>query len=132
DTPVRDALLSAVPDIWAEQFLSTGPTPVATLLAGAAPGDPASTVAALFWLTPQGLLVKSGLTHPERTLTVTKPNGDTVTLLIGSVSTTHAKQVPRPQQPMFPGAEPGFQTIFEEYRYAKLKDNDQIFEIRGD
>ncbi len=132
DAPVRDALIAAVPDIWAEQFLSTGPTPVADLLTTAAPGNLASATSALFWLTPQGLLVKSGLAHPERTLSITKPNGDTVTLLIGAVSTTHAKQVPRPQQPMFPGAEPGFQTVFEEYRYAKLKDNGQIFEIRGD
>jgi hypothetical protein len=132
DAPVRDALIAAVPDIWAERFLSTGPTPAAELLAAAAPADLASATTALFWLTPQGLLVKSGLSHPERSLTITKPNGDPITLLIGTVSTTHAKQIPRPQLPMFPGAETGLQTVFEEYRYAKLKDNGQVFEIRGD
>ncbi len=127
----RDALLAAVPDVWAERFVNTDISAAAA--AAVPPAGPAALVAALFWTTPQGLLVKSGLAEPERTLAVTRDDGSTVTLLVGRSAGSRARKVPAQAPPNLP---PGMrlpdQTVLEEYRYAKLKDNEQIFEIKAD
>ncbi len=111
--PVRDRtdperlgnVLGAVPDIWAEQFV---PRPFKDL-------------------------AEYGLKDPEQTLTVTRPGGGTVTLLIGKLSpTVRERKIPAPApQPGMPFQPPPM-TVKEEYRYAKLRDNDQIFEIKVD
>lgn len=97
-------ILSAVPDIWAEQF------------ADSAKKD----------------LAEYGLKEPEQTLRVTRSTGDT-TLLIGKPSQTKTRTVTRPA-PNFggPPLPPQREVIHDEYRYAKLQDNDQIFEIKAD
>jgi Domain of unknown function (DUF4340) len=111
--PVRDrtdsehlnALLGAVPDVWAEQFVPR----------------------------PYKDLADYGLKDPEQTISVTKPSGDTVTLLIGKLSpTVHERKVPGPAPPPGVPFQPPPVTVKEEYRYAKLRDNDQIFEIKVD
>jgi hypothetical protein len=97
-------VLSAVPDIWAEQFVDK----------------------------PKKDLAEYGLKEAERTLRVTRPTG-TITLLIGKPSQTKARTVTRPA-PNFggPPLPPQREVIHEEYRFAKLQDNDQLFEIKSD
>jgi hypothetical protein len=97
-------ILTAVPDIWAEQFVEK----------------------------PKADLAEYGLKDPERTLRVSRPTG-TITLLVGKPSQTKARTVTRPA-PSFggPPLPPQREVIHEEYRFAKLQDNDQIFEIKSD
>ncbi|MBL8797013.1 MAG: DUF4340 domain-containing protein [Planctomycetia bacterium] len=108
--PVRDrpdpeklqTLLGAVPDIWAEHFVAK----------------------------PKNL-AEYGLDKPEQTLSVTRPDGQTVTLLIGKESPrTAERRVPRPQMPFGPPMPPGMDTVVDKFRYAKLAGNDQVFEIK--
>lgn len=110
--PVRDrpdpdrlrALLTAVPDLWAEQFVEA----------------------------KKGL-AEYGLDKPEQTLQVTRPGGDATTLLVGKESQLKVRTVTRPA-PAFggPPMPPQKEVIHEAYRYAKLQDNDQVFEIKAD
>lgn len=81
------------------------------------------------FLTPTSA---TGLDNPERSVTVTRTDGKTVTLQIGHVTRRTVKTEAAPP-PMFPGAPtpPPKETV-EEYRYAKLKDNDLVFELRTD
>lgn len=111
--PVRDradpdklrTLLAAVPDLWAEQFVRG----------------------------PKKDLDEYGLKNPEKTLMVTRPGGDVVTLLIGKQSRMATRKVTKPVPPQFGGmGEPRVEIVHDEYRYAKLADNEQIFEIKAD
>jgi hypothetical protein len=99
------SLLTAVPDIWAEQFVTN----------------------------PKPDLGEYGLKEPEQTIRVTRPSGETVTLQIGKQSQMKTRTVMRPA-PNFggPPMPPQREVIHDEYRYAKLQDNDQIFEIKAD
>ncbi len=134
DTNTRNALLAAVPDIWAEQFVPPGTGGVTpSLWSVHLYWDVASVATDLFFATQGGLLVRSGLIDPERTITVKYANGDTVSLQIGGVSGRRMKMVPAPPQPgMPPGMPQRMMPLPEEYRYAKLQYNDQIFEIKAD
>jgi hypothetical protein len=110
--PVRDrvdpdklkTLLAAVPDVWAEQFVEK----------------------------PKKDLAEYGLNEPEQTVAVSRPGGGAVTLLIGKQSQVKTRTVARPPQQFGPPMPPQPDVIREEYHYAKLQDNDQIFEIRAD
>jgi hypothetical protein len=99
-------ILTAVPDVWADAFVDRGGKDLADF----------------------------GLKDPEQTLAVTRPSGDTLTLLIGKVSPTvrERKVAPPTPPPGVPIPPQPPQTVRDEYRYAKLADNDQIFEIRAD
>jgi hypothetical protein len=109
--PVRDlpdpdklkTVLAAVPDIWAEQFVEK----------------------------PEADLAAYGLKDPEQTLRITRGNGETVTLLIGKQSQVKKRKVMRPPPPGMP-IPPQEDTVEEAYRFAKLQDNDQVFEIKAD
>lgn len=102
DPKARDAFLGAIPDLWAEKFVTQD-------------------------------LAKAGLAKPERTLLVTRNDGSTITLLIGNVSSTKTSKKIRPPVPGTPpGMPPQEETIIQEMRFAKILDNDQIFEINGD
>ena len=112
--PVKDhvdpdklkALLGAFPDIWAERFVD---------VTGKKPAD-------------------FGLDKPATTLTVTQPGGTTVKLLVGNESETKLRKVakpPQPQQPFMPPKQ-DFDLVPEVYRFAKLENNEQIFEIKAD
>lgn len=102
DPKARDAFLGAIPDIWAEKFITQD-------------------------------LAKAGLAKPERTLLVTRNDGSTITLQIGNVSSTKTSKKIRPPVPGTPpGMPPQEETIIQEMRFAKILDNDQIFEINGD
>jgi hypothetical protein len=99
------AILTAVPDIWAERFIT----------------EPKKTPA------------DYGLDKPEDTIQVTRDGGATVTLLLGKESQVKTRTVMRPA-PSFggPPMPPQREVIHEPYRYAKLQNNDQVFEIRAD
>ncbi len=102
DPKARDAFLGALPDLWAEKFVTQD-------------------------------LAKAGLAKPERTLLVTRNDGSAITLLIGNVSSTKTSKKIRPPVPGTPpGMPPQEETIIQEMRFAKILDNDQIFEINGD
>jgi hypothetical protein len=98
------SILTAVPDIWAESFVRD-----------AKKKEPAVT----------------GLDKPQEEIQVTLPNGTTMTLLVGKVSQTKTRTVTRPAPPGSPFP-PQKETVHDEYRYARLKDNDQVFEIQAD
>jgi hypothetical protein len=109
--PVRDhadpdklkSLLTAVPDIWAEQFVDK----------------------------PKKDLAEYGLQDPEQTVRVTRPGGETMVLLIGKMSQMKTRSVMKPSPPGMP-LPPQRDIVHDEYRYAKLQDNDQIFEVRAE
>lgn len=136
DPAARDAFLAAVPDIWAEEFVPLGGGDLPSFLDLLRPrtrGDVALAATDIFFATQGGLLVRAGLIDPERTLAVKNDKGDTVTLLIGSVSSRRTKLVPAPPPPgMPPGMPQQMRPVTEEYRYAKLRDDDQVFQIKGD
>lgn len=74
----------------------------------------------------------TGLDKPSRTVTVTRTNGKAVVLLVGNVSRTVNRTEDRPPPPPFGAPPPPPKVTIEEYRYARLKDNDLVFEIRSD
>jgi hypothetical protein len=109
--PVRDrvdpdkikTILTSVPDIWAEKFVEPG----------------------------KKSLDDMGLKEPAQVLKVTQPQGDTITLLIGATSDKHMRLVQKPgASPFMP--KPKVDFVEEEFRFAKLQDNDQVFEIKAD
>jgi hypothetical protein len=106
DPEKLNEVLTAIPDVWAEQFVEN----------------------------PKADLAGYGLKEPEQTITVTRPNGDVVVLQIGKKSDTKkVRMVTRPPPPgLPPGIEPPQLPVTEEFRYAKLQNNPQIFEIKTD
>src|SRR5262245_24352311 len=96
-------LLAAVPELWVEQFV-TNPD-----------------------------AAKTGLDKPERTVAVEFDERPPVTVQIGQVSRVSERKPPSPPQtnPFQPPPPPP-PAVREEYRYAKLPDNPQVFEVRGD
>jgi hypothetical protein len=95
-------VLTAVPDLWVEEFVSNPDKP-------------------------------TGLDNPERTLSVTRADGQTATLQIGAVARTTTRDEsftppPTPGLPPFPST----RKVTEEYRYAKLADNPQLFLVKAD
>jgi hypothetical protein len=129
DPRVADALLSAVPDLWAEQFVGVR---VADTLPVLVPPDfvlpDVPTKLAVIDL----MFKRMGLVEPEYTIKVTRNDGTTTALLIGTVSNKRTKKVMRPPPGLPPGIPPMEQEIVEEFRYAKLDGNAQIFEIKTD
>jgi len=98
-------VLASVPDIWAEQFVDNAKKDLA----------------------------EYGLKNPEQTLHVAGKASSEITLLIGKNARTKTRTVLRPA-PNFggPPMPPQQEVVHEEYRYAKLTGNDQIFEIKAD
>jgi hypothetical protein len=106
DPDKRKSVLQALPDIWAEQFVAK----------------------------PDKDLAKYGLKDPQEIIKVTTNSGGTITLLIGNESPTKKTRTimrPAPQAPGMPPQQMA-QKIEEHFRYAKLENNDQIFEIKSD
>ncbi len=97
------AIREVVPDIWAEFFVEK----------------------------PKKDLDEYGLKETAQTISLKRPDGGQVTLLIGKESRTKKRTVTRPAPPGLP-MPPQQETVNEVYRYAKLQDNDQIFEIKPD
>ncbi len=103
DPDKLQTILTAAPDIWAEQFVN----------------KPKKDS-------------EYGLDKPEQTLSVTGTTGQ-IKLLIGKRSQTKTRKVMRPA-PNFggPPMPPQPEEVHEEYRFAKLQGNPQVFEIKAD
>ena len=112
--PVKDKMdpdklrtvLSAFQDIWAERFVDS-----------------------------KGKKLEDfGLAQPETVLSVTRPSGSVVKLLVGKESEMKFRKVPKPPMPQQPFMPPkqDFDLVQEQYRVAKLENNEQIFEIKAD
>jgi hypothetical protein len=109
-TPQRDhvdadrmqKILAAIPDLWVEEFATDAS--------------------------------KAGLDKPERTLIVRRTDGAELKLLIGAVAKTVEREETVTAPPPMPGFPPTPMTrkIFDEYRFAKLADNPQVFVLRAD
>lgn len=99
-------LLAFLPNIWAESFVDKKSRSLAEL----------------------------GLDPPRVQIRVTRPTGGTLDLLVGSVSKLDVRKELKPPPPGPPGMpqEPRIELVKEEYRYAKLADNELIFEVKGD
>jgi hypothetical protein len=99
------AVLEAVPDLWAEYFVERGNKDLADF----------------------------GLKEPEQTIEVTRADGARVTLLVGKLSQTRERVVLRPPPPGMPRmVAAATEKVKDEYHYAKLQDNDQLFEIKAE
>lgn len=134
-------ILTAIPDLWVEQFI-VNPDPLVSLgsFTPAAFGDTplssagrhAAGLAQAAAYSQSGPFLKiTGLATPPMTLTVTLANGSSRTLLVGNVSRTNKRTVAAPP-PMFPGQPPSPPTVTEEPVYfAKLPDTPLVFEIDG-
>lgn len=141
DPSALESLLTAVPDLWADRFVnpvSSRAMMISATLAGLGNGLEGGLASAA-WLTavqaPHSLLVLApfGLAQPRETLTVATATGQPITLEIGA-SYQKTRKVRRPAMvgPMgieMPARE---ETVSDELRYARLKGNDQVFEIKGD
>lgn len=106
DADKLKAILTGLPDFWADRFVNQKDK------------------------KPEDM----GVDKPEYTFTVTRSGGAAVKLLVGKVSDTKEKVTLRPGPPNQFGMpqKPIPQFIKEEYRFAKLENNDQIFEIKTD
>jgi hypothetical protein len=108
------ALLTAIPDLWAERFIDPG----------------------------MKELKDFGLEKPEYKISVTRPGGGTLTLLVGAISDTRTRVVQKPPMPSQFGMPPKPQVdiVQETFRYARIDDPragkvegvGQIFEIKAD
>jgi len=79
-------------------------------------------------------LAELGLEKPYLTVAVTRPSGTNLELQLGEVSKLDFRKEMKPAQPdPFGGpGQPRIEMIKTEYRYAKLSDNDLIFEVKTD
>jgi hypothetical protein len=128
----RDKLLEAIPDLWAEKFVSVDL--VAIPLLTLPPANLASAVSNLYQVTDQGLLARAGLDAPARTLTVLR-GGTSLELQIGRLAPAFARERKEPgERP--PGLPPNIptplNTVREEFRFAKLAGNDQVFLVKAE
>jgi Domain of unknown function (DUF4340) len=104
DPAKRDALLRGFPDLWADKFVER----------------------------KSKSLDDMGLKDPEYVLSAKSSKGAKITLLIGKVSDskTTVVKAPPPPNPFAPPPRPP-EVVTEEYRFAKLDNNDQIFETKS-
>ena len=104
DPAKRDALLRGFPDLWADKFVDD----------------------------KNKSLKECGLNEPAYVLSANIPDGGKINLLIGKISESKMRVVKAPPgNPFGPPPKPP-EVVNEEYRFAKLEKNDQIFEIKTD
>jgi hypothetical protein len=99
-------ILTNITDLWADRFVST-------------PKKAEET----------------GLEKPEFTFRVTKPSGGDIAVEVGKISESKERPVIKPappSSPFGPPPKPNITFVKEEYRYAKLPQNAQLFEIKTD
>jgi hypothetical protein len=114
ESPVKDhvdpekmrAVLTGLIDLWADRFVTSK----------------AKT------------LEEMGLLKPEYTFSIKRRDGSDVSVIVGNVSESKDKLVPKaaPPSPFGAPPKPSFDFVKEEYRFAKLPDNEQVFEIKTD
>ena len=106
DATKLKAIMTGFPDLWAEKFVE-----------------------------PNGKRLDDfGLKEPDYVLTVTRPSGTKSKLLIGKVaeSKTRLVQAPAPPPKFGPPMKQPPQVVVDEYRFAKLENNDRIFEVKAE
>jgi hypothetical protein len=110
DPRLGDALLDAVPDIWAERFV---PADVSAQAMGFSqllfPSNNSAEAATTAFIASKWALSERGLLDPERTLTVTRGDGSSITLYVGK---------------------PTLDVRNRDRSFACLKNSDLVFEIR--
>ena len=87
------------------------------------------------FVAPGKKLEEMGLAPPEFALKVARIGGGETTLEIGKISESKEHPVIKPAppaNPFGPPPKPNVTFVKEEYRFAKLPENDQLFEIRTD
>jgi len=102
DADKLEKILTTIPDLWVEEFAPDA--------------------------------AKAGLDKPDRAITVTKADGSKLALLIGNIARTVERDETVTAPSPMPGLPPMPMTrkVFDEYRYAKLTDNPQVFVVRAD
>jgi hypothetical protein len=142
--------LAVVPELWVERFVASGdklPRRETAFDAEELVHDPigwsADLVTAITDLVRLGpaeaaradrwLLRWTGLQRPKRSVQVSV-GGEPVTLEIGKVARVNVIKGPPPPPPANPFQPPPPPTpdVREEFRFAKLADNPQVFEVRSD
>src|SRR5262249_28529790 len=116
-----ERLLSAVAELWAEQFVPVEPSLAATALVP--PASPLLPLAGLACLSPAAARRRAGLDKPTQSLQVTRPDRTVTTLLFGNRSRGDGPPPipPRPGMPPPPS---------DSYRYARLEGSDLVFEVQ--
>ncbi len=105
DPAKRDALLRGFPDLWADKFVDA----------------------------KAKSLDETGLKDPAYIVSAKNASGAKVKLLIGKVSSSKSRIAKGPTPPGQFGQPPKQpEIVTEEYRYAKLDKNEQIFEMKAD
>jgi Domain of unknown function (DUF4340) len=87
------------------------------------------------FVAPDKKVEEMGVTPPEFTVKVTRIGGGDTTLDIGKISESKEHPIFKPAppaNPFGPPPKPNVVMVKEEYRFAKLPENDQLFEIRTD
>lgn len=144
-SPIRDRvdpaklqkLLAAVPDLWVEDFANNTDQLFALadfLAAPTAPGLAAVGVAVAAETGKESWFLKrTGLVAPERTLTITPAAGDDLVIQFGAVAKVQEKDE-TVNTPAMPGRPPMPITrkVPEEYRFARLANNPQVFVVKAD
>jgi hypothetical protein len=131
DPDKRNTVLEAIADLWAERFVQAAPDDAAAAVAAPAPGEAGlaagivSLIRAAQTDARDWLLFRTGLDKPERSVRVRHADGE-ATLLIGKVAGTTA-----PPPPANPLAPPPMNLTGQEFRYARLQGNEQIFVIKA-
>ena len=74
----------------------------------------------------------TGLDAPARTVTLSRKDGRSLVVQVGSVSRSVTKTDPSPPASPFAPPPPPPKSSTEEYRFARLKDNPLVFELRTD
>ncbi len=142
--PVKDradpdklkALLSAIPDLWVEKFSPAEPAAMLAASLIASPADGLSAIAGMMDSKSADLnkwaVEYAGLDRPEYKLSATLENGEMVSLEIGKVARVSERPgvAAPPARPGMPPMPPPI--IREEYRFARLKGQQTIFEIKAD
>src|SRR5262245_55622807 len=133
DPDQGNRLLEAVADLWADRFVRNNPLDVASGV-GALGQPETGTAGPLTALaqapqapSPEPLALRTGIDKAEKVITVFRGK-DKQTLLIGNVSRTAEK----PANPLAPPDMPPPPGGGTEYRYARLENNPQVFELRTD
>ena len=99
-------VLTAIPELWVEKFVEMSPQDAG--------------------------LSEAGADKPAYSISVTRTNGQPLTLRLGKVSRTVDRVEDQPPPSPFAPPPPPPKVTTEEYRYAKLDNNPLVFEIRTD
>ncbi|MBY0523462.1 MAG: DUF4340 domain-containing protein [Gemmataceae bacterium] len=130
-------LLRAMPDVWAEHFVPKPENLASYHLEDPVLFDLRARLGGALAMSTQGALsALSALVMEQedapQIISVTRPGGEVVTLLIGDTSPRQVVRMvmePAPPNSPFPAMQ---RKLIDRFRYAKLRGNEQVFEIKSD